>query len=63
MDEILTENNLGDIVPDPNRPGPDYYKDCNKFNWVDALVEKHKEKTGFVYAASDEEMATILKLT
>ena len=31
------------IKDDPKRPGPDYYKDCIKFNWVDALVSKHKE--------------------
>ena len=31
------------IKEDPKRPGPNYYDDCEKFNWVDALVSKHKE--------------------
>lgn len=31
------------IEQDPKRPGPNYYDDCKHFNWVDALVEKHKE--------------------
>ena len=26
------------LLENPNRPGPDYYKDCKKFNWVTALV-------------------------
>ena len=34
---------FADKIPDPKRPGLDYYSDCIKFNWVDALVEKHKK--------------------
>ena len=63
MDDILREFDYGHVVPDPKRPGPDYYSECEKFNWVEALVKKHKEKTGFQYASSEEEMAAILKLT
>ena len=25
-----------------NAPGPDYYSECKKFNWVSALVIKHE---------------------
>ena len=42
--EVLIEYNYGFMIEqDPRRPGPDYYNDCIKFNWVDALVGKHKE--------------------
>ena len=42
--EILVEYNYGHMIEqDPKRPGPDYYKDCIKFNWVDTLIKKHKE--------------------
>ena len=34
---------FSDKIPDPKRPGPDYYSDCIKFHWADALVEKHKK--------------------
>ena len=34
---------FSDRIPDPKRPGPDYYSECIKFHWVDALVEKHKK--------------------
>ena len=63
MHEILKEFGYEKLIPDPNRPGPDYYKDCTKFNWVDALVKKHKQKTGFEYAESKSELDAILKLT
>ena len=26
------------LLENPNRPGPNYYIDCIKFNWVTALV-------------------------
>ena len=64
MHELLIEKGYGHIIPDPTRPGPNYYDDCIKFNWVDALVKNHKEKVGGDgYTASAEEMAAILKLT
>ena len=31
------------VREDPKRPGPDYYKHCIKFNWIDALVSNHQE--------------------
>ena len=30
------------MLENPNRPGPYYYKDCIKFNWVTALIKNHK---------------------
>jgi hypothetical protein len=39
---LLIEYGYEDMVrEDPKRPGPDYYKDCIKFNWIDALVSNH----------------------
>ena len=29
------------LLENASRPGPDYYKDCIKFNWVTALVSSH----------------------
>ena len=26
-----------------NAPGPDYYSECKKFNWVTALITKHEQ--------------------
>ena len=42
--EMIKEFELTRLIEkqDPRRPGPDYYKDCIQFNWVDALVDKHK---------------------
>ena len=31
------------LLENPNRPGPDYYKDCKLYNWVNDLVDKHKK--------------------
>ena len=45
-----------DKIPDPNRPGPDYYKNCIKFNWVDALVAKHKK---FIKLSNGEDVYSI----
>ena len=46
------------------RPGPNYYDDCIKFNWVDALVKNHKKAEGNdLYTATKEEMAALLKLS
>ena len=42
MHEIMTEFGYADMISDPNRPGPDYYSDCKKFNWIDALRKNHK---------------------
>ena len=42
--EVLIEQGYAEMIKeDPKRPGPNYYDDCEKFNWVDALVSKHKE--------------------
>ena len=40
---IMIEYNFGYVIPDPKRPGPDYYQDCEKFNWASKLIESHKE--------------------
>ena len=50
------------MIPDPKRPGPNYYDDCIKFNWIDALVKNHK-KAGGDYEASKEELDALMKLT
>lgn len=42
MHEIFREYGFGSIIADPNRPGPNYYKDCKKYNWIEHLVDKHK---------------------
>lgn len=40
---VLIELGHEDMIKmDPKRPGPNYYDDCKQFNWVDALVSKHK---------------------
>ena len=47
---IFKENGLERFLVNKDRPGPDYYKDCIKFNWVDELKGKHKtylEKIGY----------------
>ena len=42
--EVLIENGYAKMIEqDPKRPGPNYYDDCIKFNWVDALIDKHKD--------------------
>ena len=63
MHELLIEFGYAHVIPDPNRPGPDYYSECKKYNWVDELVKKHEEKTGLKYVASKDEMDAILKLS
>ena len=63
MHELLVEFGYAHVIPDPNRPGPDYYSECKKYNWVDELVKKHEEKTGLKYVASKDEMDAILKLS
>ena len=64
MHDVLNEFDLAYKIPDPTRPGPNYYDDCIKFNWVDALVKNHQEKVGDeLYTATAEEQAAILKLT
>ena len=39
----MAKHNKLNLLENPNRPGPDYYKDCNKFNWVNAMVKSHKK--------------------
>ena len=39
--EIMVEYGFAYVIPDPNRPGPDYYKDCNEFNWASSLIKSH----------------------
>ena len=43
MHTLLREYGHDDVIPDPKRPGPNYYDDCIKFNWVDALIKNHKK--------------------
>jgi hypothetical protein len=31
------------LLENTNRPGPNFYDDCVKFNWVTALVKSHKK--------------------
>ena len=38
----MMEFGFSDKIPDPKRPGPDYYSECKQFNWVDTLIDKHK---------------------
>ena len=40
---ILKENGLERFLVNNDRPGPDYYEDCIKFNWVDELKGKHQK--------------------
>ena len=64
MHELLIEYEFEDVIQDPMRPGPNYYDDCIKFNWVDALVKNHKKAEGNdLYTATKEEMAALLKLS
>ena len=64
LHDILREYKFESAIEDPKRPGPNYYDDCIKFNWVDALVKNHKEDGyGKEYEATKEEMEALLKLT
>ena len=36
--KIMEEYGFGYLIKDPKRPGPDYYSECNKFNWAASLV-------------------------
>ena len=38
---MMLKYGYGYMIPDPLRPGPDYYKDCKKFNWVEKLKTSH----------------------
>ena len=58
----MREYNYEEAIADPKRPGPNYYDDCIKFNWVDALVKNHK-KDGGNYEATKEEMDALKLLT
>lgn len=43
------DEGLGAYLENPSRPGPNYYKDCKNWNWVDVLVTNHRshlEKKG-----------------
>ena len=64
----MAKHNKLDLLENPNRPGPDYYKDCIKFNWVSALVKNHKAhivKKGedyTYYTLTDEDIAWQAKM-
>ena len=66
---IFKENNLENLLVNKDRPGPDYYKDCIKFNWVDALKSKHKkyletigDKTFYTVKLTAEEEALMKEM-
>ena len=44
MHDILNDLGQENLIADPKRPGPNYYDDCKKFNWVDVLVQNHKSE-------------------
>jgi len=67
---IFTENNLEQLLVNKNRPGPNYYDDCIKFNWVDALKDKHKmymvkkgDKEFYSVKLTDEEKAFLKEMS
>ena len=67
--EIMVEYGFAYVIPDPNRPGPDYYKDCNEFNWASSLIkshQKHIQENGkedvYKIEYTPEELALIQKL-
>jgi hypothetical protein len=35
--KLLTDEGLASYLENPRRPGPDYYKDCKNWDWVDVL--------------------------
>ena len=62
----MIEFNYGYLIPDPLRPGPDYYKNCKKFDWVEKLKKSHsnyiKLNNGedvYAYKYTKEELAII----
>ena len=40
-DKLFAELGKLYLLENPNRPGPDYYSECKKFNWATKLVENH----------------------
>ena len=65
----MEEFGFSEKIPDPKRPGPKYYSECKKFNWIDTLIEKHKKHLTLsngedVYAIeyTQEELAIMQKL-
>ena len=30
------------MLENPNRPGPDYYKDCKMYDWKTNLIDSHR---------------------
>ena len=66
---IMKENGLERLLVNEDRPGPDYYKDCIKFNWVEALKTKHKtylekigDKSFYTVKLSAEEEALLKEM-
>ena len=65
--EMAKWNKLN-LLENPNRPGPDYYKDCIKFNWVSAMVKSHKKHIASkgedyeYYTLTDEDIAWQAKM-
>ena len=41
--KLLTDEGLASYLENPRRPGPDYYKDCKNWDWVDILQENHQD--------------------
>ena len=67
MHEVLIELKQEDGIPDPERPGPEYYSKCQQFNWVDELVTTYNADSAnnpieFGAANAAEELA-LIKLT
>ena len=52
----MMEFGFSNLIPDPKRPGPDYYSECKQFNWVDTLIDKHKSH---LKATNGEDVYTI----
>ena len=43
VSKLLTEEGLAQHLENPNRPGPDYYKDCKNWNWIEILTKNHRD--------------------
>ena len=41
--QLLVDEGFEKEIENPNRPGPDYYSECKSWNWVDNLVDSHKQ--------------------
>ena len=67
--DMMTENDLQELLVNEKRPGPNYYDDCIKFNWVTALKDNHKkymdnlgDKEFYTVKLSAEEEAYLKKM-